>query len=182
MKIYTAIGREAFELCPPVYQSDFHQITALIDGTERQRNWRPIKVRLNKQDQGRHFRDSDSPWLGSDALIFRRTAADSLRPVLEAHGELLPLACSAADLLIYNPTQVLDALDESASDLHRFSNGEIMMVTRYVFRPEVIGKSQIFKISRLRVSSTFVQQSFVDQWKASGLRGLDFKQVWEGPG
>jgi hypothetical protein len=181
MKIYSAIGREECERCQPIDQDDFHQITALIYGTERQRSWLPIKMRLIKEDQGRRFQDSDSPWLGSDALIFRRIAADILRPVLEAYGELLPLACSDADLLIYNPTQVLDALDESASGLRRFSSGEIMMINRHVFRPEAIGKAQIFKISRLRVSDTFVQQPFVDLWKASRLRGLDFKQVWEGP-
>lgn len=45
-------------------------------------------------------------------------------------------------------------------------------------RPDVIGEIDIFKIPNLRVSPTFLSQRFVDRWKASGLTGLEFEQVW----
>jgi hypothetical protein len=60
----------------------------------------------------------------------------------------------------------------------RFSNGRIMRITRYAFRPEVVAGVDIFKLPSLRVSPTFVSEYFVKAWKAAGLRGLVFNKVW----
>jgi hypothetical protein len=100
---------------------------------------------------GKHLRESDSPWLGSHALIFREQAA-KVYPLLAANGELLPLACAEAKLSIYNPTNLLDGLDENASSALRFSSGRIMSITRHVFKPEVVRDAEIFKLSCLRVA------------------------------
>jgi hypothetical protein len=135
-------------------------------------------MQLVRTDHGRPLSASDSPWLGGHALIFRSRATEALRPLLERHGELLPLACSDADVVIYNPTRIVDALDESASTISRFPDNKIMMVRRYAFRHDSLRGADIFKIPSLRVSPTFVSRAFVDAWEASGAVGLRFKQVW----
>jgi hypothetical protein len=179
MKIYAINGSEGYELCYPEDRNDVGSIVTLINGSERRRTWSPIRMRIIKQDERGPLRESDSPWLGSYALIFRPRAVNALGSLLEASGELLPLAPANAGLQIYNPTYVVDALDEDRSKLTR-SNGDILIVYTYTFRPEVIRNLPIFKISNLRVSPTFVDESFVSLWKASGLKGLDFTQVGEG--
>ena len=179
MKIYGINSSEGYELCHPEDKNDFGSITTLINGHERRRTWSPIRMRIIKEDERRHLRESDSPWLASYALIFRSRAVDALGSLLEAGGELLPVTPADAGLQIYNPTSVVDALDEDRSKLTR-SDGNILIVYTYIFRPEVIRNLPIFKISNLRVSPTFVDQSFVSLWRASGLKGLDFTQVWEG--
>jgi hypothetical protein len=82
---------------------------------------------------------------------------------------------------MYNPTRVVEALDEPASSVIRFSDGRIMMIQRHVFRADVIGETDVFKLPNLRVSPTFLSQRFVDRWEASGLKGLDFERVWVPP-
>src|SRR5262249_18919616 len=146
----------------------------------RRAMWRPIPVRLVHEDEGKKLVGSDSPWLGSHALIFRRSAIDKLGALLEEHGELLPLSCSEAELFVFKATRVLDALDEQASAVTRFSSVRVMRVTRYVFKPAAIAGSNIFKIPNLRVSPTFVEERFVKAWASAGLRGLEFKKVWSG--
>jgi hypothetical protein len=136
-------------------------------------------MHLVREDEGKKLLPSDSPWLGSHALIFKPRAVDALGPLLREHGELLPLLCDNENLTMFNPTSVLDALDEGASSLARFSDGQIMRINRYVFRPALVRDAEIFKISSLRVSPTFVSHRFVDAWQKKGLRGLDFKQVWK---
>jgi len=136
-------------------------------------------MQIIKEDEGKHLRESDSPWLGQWALMLRPKAVNALRSLLEANGELLPLAVANEELQIYNPRHVVDALDEDRSKLSR-SDGDILIVYTHVFRPEVIRNLPIFKISNLKVSPTFVDQSFVSLWRASRLKGLDFTQVWEG--
>jgi hypothetical protein len=179
--IYVPSQLDGYELCHPVRQDDFETINAEINGESRQSSWKPVPMRLIREDKGRKLTSSDSPWLGAHALIFRANVESALGPLLRENGELLPLACQEADLTIFNPTRVIDALDEEASSVVRFSGGRIMMIRRHVFHPEVIRDIDVFKIPNLRVSPTFVSHRFVDRWKMSGLKGLEFRQLWAPP-
>ena len=179
--IYTALGLDDFELCHPVSGDDFEKISVEINGTPRSANWKPISMHRIHKDEGRTLNASDSPWLGAHALIFRKRVVDLLGPLLLEFGELLPLACPEADLWIYNPTRMIDALDEAASSIERFDSGRIMWIQRHAFRPDVLGDIEIFKIPNLRVSPTFLSHRFVDRWNESGLTGLEFTQEWAFP-
>ncbi|RME58596.1 hypothetical protein D6779_06180 [Candidatus Parcubacteria bacterium] len=176
--VYIPLGSDGYELCHPVDPADFERIDVLINGTTRQANWKPIQMQMIREDEGKKLLPSDSPWLGSNALIFRSSVLDVLGALLQQYGEVLPLSCPGVDLWIYNPTNVIDALDESSSSVLRFDNGRIMMIERYAFRPNIIAENEIFKIPSLRVSPTFVSHRFVERWKKSGLTGLEFKKVW----
>src|SRR5690606_34836725 len=143
--------------------------------------WKRIPVRLIHEDEGKALAMSDSPWLGYGPLIFRPVVVEALGSLLGEYGELLPLACSEADLMIYNPTLVLDALDESASSIMRFPDGRIMLIQKHVFRSDVVGENDIFTIPTERVSPTFLSHRFGDRWKASGLKGVEFRHVWAAP-
>ena len=176
--IYVPEGLDGYEYCHPINTDDFENIHIEISGSRRHTMWRPIAMRLIRDDQGRKLASSDSPWLGNHALIFRSNVVCALGAFLQRYGELLPLSCKDANLSIYNPTCVVDALDETASSATRFSSGRVMLIKRYVFRSDVISGIDIFKIPDLRVSPTFVSQRFVDLWNSHGLKGLEFKLVW----
>jgi hypothetical protein len=103
---------------------------------------------------------------------------EALRRTLGAFGEFLPVKCSSVDLWIYNATRVVDALDPVASSALRFDDGRIMMIQRHVFREPIVSGVDAFRISGMRVSPIYVSQKVVDQWHASGLRGLEFEEVW----
>lgn len=179
--IYTPLGLDGYELCHPGSQDDFETINVEVNGVPRQSSWEPIRMRLIHEDEGQKLVTSDSPWLGAHALIFRPNVVEALGLMLREYGELLPLACSEAEVVMYNPTRVIDALDEAASSVLRFSGGRIMMIQRHVFRADVIDGIDVFKIPNLRVSPTFFSHRFVDRWKAGGFKGLEFKQVWAAP-
>ena len=176
--MYTPLGLDGYELCHPVNQDDFERISVEVNGTPRQAGWRPMPVRLVHDNVGRDLVKSDSPWLGAHALIFRSSTIASMGAMFRENGELLPLACMEADLWMYNPTRVVNALDEGASSVLRFADGRIMVIQRHVFRADVVRQIDIFKIPNLRVSPTYVSHRFVDQWEVFGLKGLEFKQVW----
>ncbi len=178
MEVYVPLSAEGFELCHPQRKEDFETFNAQINGTPRQMTWRPIPVRLVNEDEGKKLAESDSPWLGSHALIFRQPTVEKLGALLKQHGEILPLTCSEADLLVFNATRVLDALDEQASAVTRFSTGRLMRVSHYVFRTTAISGADIFKIPNLRISPTFVSERVVEAWSQAGLRGLVFSKVW----
>ncbi len=178
--IYVPQAAEGFEFCHPERQEDFETLHVTLDGTPRQATWRSPPMRLIREDEGRSLAKSDSPWLGSHALLFRRQALGELEALLLSYGELLPVACSEPDLVFFNVTRVLDALNEQASSILRLSSGRMMLVTRHAFHPEIVSGVDIFKIPSLRVSPTFVSKRFVERVNAVGLRGLVFNKVWSG--
>jgi len=175
--VYLPSGAEGYELCHPTVDGGFQRINLEINGDSKSKIWKPLAVRLIGAEGGSRLRRSDSPWLGVHALIFRQSVVNALGEILRKNGELLPLACAEEDLFIFNPTNVLNALDEGASSLTRFESGAIMMVRNYVFLSDEIEGVNIFKLQALRVSPTFLSQKIVDLWQESGLEGLEFKRV-----
>jgi hypothetical protein len=180
MRVFEVSRLAGFELCHPVKAEDLDRISDEINGTSRKSTWTPIAMKIIHQDEGRALQESDSPWLGSDALIFRPSALHALEPMLLEHGELLPLQCDEAELALFNPTRVIDALDEATSTVRRLPAGRIFWIQQYVFKPATIEGIEIFKIPSLRVSPTFVRDRFVEAWRSTRLRGLEFKEVWNG--
>jgi hypothetical protein len=84
--------------------------------------------------------------------------------------------------VVYNPTRVIDALDEEASSITHFASGRIIMIRKHVFLGDRVGENDIITIPKERVWPTFLSHHFVDRWKASGLKGLEFKKLWSPSG
>jgi hypothetical protein len=175
--IYIPMGQDGFELCHPVDETEFETLNGKISGEPQGGTWRPIKVRLIRTDNGKKLKESDSPWLGSNVLIFRDSVVQKMGSLLEKYGELLPLAESGSNLFVYNPWICMDALDLEKSEIKRLSSGKILRIVNHVFHVNAIGHRLVFKISNMRVSPIFVCQSFVDEWSAAELHGLEFLKV-----
>lgn len=180
--VFIPIRADGYEFCHPIAVDDFESINELTSAPTRA--WRPVEMEIIREDNGEFLLESDSPWLGSHALIFRGSAlgqvlegdGDDLEAFLRARGELCPLRCSQTRVELFRPP-IIDALDEALSAVVRFPTGRIMMVDRYVFREDVLAGVDLFMIPNLRVSPTFVSGHFVERWKTLALRGLEFQEV-----
>lgn len=171
---------EGLELCLPEDGDELERLYTLINGESRRQNWRPPKMRIVHEDEGKTLLPSDSPWLGSHALVFRRATANRFCDELAKYGEILPLLCDEAELIMFNPTKVVDALDEPASLVSRFSSGRIMRIKRYAFASPRLEGIEVFKIPNLRVSPTIFGSGLVSLWNELGLKGLRFELIWHG--
>jgi hypothetical protein len=178
--IYTALGLDGYELCQPINQSDLDRIPELINGKSQQENWEPIKVKIIKKEEGKTLIKSDAPWSGVDAfMIFTDKVVDVLGTFLRKYGELLELKNKESNLYIYNPFLCENAVDIEKSELMKLGSGKIISITKYVFNKEIISNLGSFKIDNLRVSPTFFNQEFVDEWNKNGFEGLEFIKIWE---
>ena len=177
MLIYQPHGGEGYEFLN-CQNSDDYEVFHQLDGSPRADQWKPVEVLRVRADGGRKFNPSDFPWLFSDVLVMRRRAVDALRDILDAHGEILPLATDDdVELFAFNSLTV-DALDEARSTVERFpDSNEIMWIKKIAFIETAIHGLDIFRLPG-RASATYVSERFVDRVNAAGLVGLDFETVW----
>lgn len=178
MNIYTAIGQDGYEYCWPRFPAQRVEFSKLLDGTPRASDWMPVEVLLVHTDEGAILASSDSPWFGSSAPIFRVSAIEPLKDLLIPNGELLELTCSEADLVVFNATNVVDALDYANAETRSFPDGSVSMILKHAFLPHIVEGMDIFNINGPRISSVYFGQKFVDAWMASGAKGLNFTRIW----
>lgn len=136
-----------------------------------------ITVRIIKYDEN-NFKlpESSFPWLGQESLIMRPDAYEAIKPIIASFGQLFPLKCETDTLYAFNCTNVIPALDLSASDLE-IEDGELVYINKHAFHPDVIGESTLFKVPD--VSTLFVTDGFADIIYELGLTGLNYELLWE---
>jgi hypothetical protein len=153
-------------------------------GRQRELTGRKVEVDTWSPPAVEVIRDGSSGTEPSDVVLLGVEAAFSGRAVkalgdfLGVSGQLLPLLSADGEFYLWNVTVLIDALDEDASDLERFSSGRVMMVNRWVFRPERLHGVTAFKIPQLPQAFTFVTDTFVDRFAAAGLSGLAPLRLW----
>jgi hypothetical protein len=115
-------------------------------------------------------------------LIMRAGAVDALSDMLEAGGEILPLATDdGVELWALNVTRVIDALDEEHSILRRFPDGRIMFIAAPAFHEPLVRDVDFFKLP-LHSSEIFFGECFIERVRAARLTGLKFNPVWSAEG
>lgn len=182
MRIYTPAPLEGAEwLTLRDSDPDQWETLSVLSGPVGSAWQAPQMSFIRQQEDGTPRQYSDCPWCLHTVLIVRDRALTSLRPLLERYGEILPLRCDEP-VSLFNATTILDALDEERSEIVRFDDGGLLAIERHVFRPDVIGNCETFKLPG-RASRIYLQETVVRRIGELGLVGLAFDLVWtdEGP-
>jgi hypothetical protein len=143
--------------------------------------WVPLPVRRNysvKDNLTKPLGDRVGIDAEIDPMVLSRRALDVLLPHIGTLGQVLPLAFEEAEYAFFNITNVVDALDESKSELKFFSDGGFHRVLRYAFKPEAVRDQLIFKIPQQPGGFAFVTDRLVELVKSNGLTGFGFKLMW----
>jgi len=152
-----------------------------MDGTPKLESWSPPAVFIYKpKHKAGNFYN-----LSNGLLIADQRAAGALRNLFEKAGELLPLPYKDELYHVLNVTSVVDCLDQNKTEWETTDTGFRYLIKRYVFRPERLKGSPIFKIPEKVLTSIFLvegllrpEQEFRAIVSGEGLKGLIFKEVW----
>ena len=150
-----------------------------FDGVARGGNYPAVKGRRDLKEN-KNGPLPDFTHFSLDIVpTFSARAIDVLGEFLSDHGEFTPTIQmdEPMEYKAFNCTTILDCLDEDRSELKRFSDGQIMSVTKYVLQPQIESLPPIFKMPQLRMGCTFVNQDFVK--RAEGLLGFRFIELFK---
>jgi hypothetical protein len=176
-RVYEPAVANGWEWALPLDESSNLTIAEAF-GKPIEATWTPIEMRVLRQDErGRPWKEADMPWMGEHLLVLRPRAVSALRDLCLQAGELLPLTCIDADLVAWNVTTVVNALDQEKSKVLRFPSGRVMSIKQARFKPEVVDGLVAFRIPEVR-TSIFVGSALVERVKEAGLTGTRFKEVW----
>ena len=174
--------REGFRWLALAQEPD-RGLLSVLQGLPAAAAWRTPLVAATEIDfEGRTLTILPDFPVFTTPAVFSRRAVDALLDLLAESGEILPLSCDEGDFFVFNVTQPLDALDESASELRRFGRdggGRVKQIVRHAFLPERVTAS-IFRIPQ-KPLRLYVTQRFVDRVEGAGLTGFRFSSVWPDP-
>jgi hypothetical protein len=162
--------------------ADVDQLLEGFDGRPMRDSWSPLEVEIIYDSRHAGRPACDFPLLFGPVPVLSERAAGALGDLIEKHGELLPLRCEEGRCYAVNVTRVVDALDESRSELKRFpSSGRVMRVLRYEFDASQIRPACMFKVPQMVRSDVYVTDRFRDAVRVHELTGLAWGRcLWTG--
>lgn len=154
---------------------DIVEFNRKFDGSSLKKSWTGKEEFEFGRDR---LPKGDTPGLSSHIPVFSPRAVEMLADLLKDSGELLPITCEGEDYFLFNVTRRVDALDEDASVLERFDDGDILRIVRYCFKEDKLIGVNIFKLPQEPLSYPYVTDAFVRRVENSGLKGFEFRLVW----
>lgn len=176
--IYRRSHTTGYEMINTVHGYDDDQVLLHLGGPSRKETWKPILVQRDRPTRRGGCKEADIPY-DHDVLVLRPHAVEALQDILDAHGEVLPLATNdGVELYVFNPRFVLDALDMKRSELEYASPSTTRFgVRKFVFIEKVIGDVDIFRLPYKHLIS-FYSDRFVERVKKAKLKGTEFIKLW----
>ena len=102
----------------------------------------------------------------------------ALGDMLSRKGELAPIKLDEAmQYYGFNPTRIVDVVDEEKSTIAYFSDGGLMDIDHYVLRPDVKELPPIFRIPQLVENTTYVSDEFIARVNECKLSGFRFQPL-----
>ena len=175
--IYDTLNAKGYEIVTCESYDDIRQL-ADLGGASRKGDWTPPRVARARPSRRGGNKLADLPQ-SSLAFIMRPSAVDALREILEAHGEVLPLATNdGVELFVFNPRFVIDAFDRERATYEQIPGTNTLWISKYVFIESAIRGIDIFRMPIAGASSDYFSDRFVERVKAAKLKGTEFIKLW----
>jgi hypothetical protein len=157
-------------------QGGLYEFASLFKGTPIKRL---PKLSIALDPDSHSLAKGDFPSLLPSIPIFSARAVELIEDILKDSGELLPIRCGPETYFVLNVTRIIDALDESNSEIIRFEgSSRILNIHDYVFVKERLVDIMIFKIPQMTDHNIFVTDQFLKRVKSARLKGFWFPLLW----
>ena len=152
----------------------------LFDGTPRNGKYpvpQGIRNRIGKENRSNVLPDFTHIGL-TPIPTFSERAVQALGDMLSRNGEPAPIKMNEAmQYYGFNPTRIVDVVDEEKSTIAYFSSGRLMDIDHYVLRADAKELPPIFRIPQLVRNTTYVSDEFIARVNECKLTGFRFQPL-----
>lgn len=157
--------------------SDF----SLLYGTDALSFFENVALkRVSTDPEGNKLQLGDFLHVFPYAFAVTEKAETCLAEVAQTDVQFVTLGkVDSGQFKLVNPLILSDALNLQESEISFFSSSaRIKRICSYVFYPERLSGTSIFRISHFPVAGTFITQQLFERIETFKLRGLRALQVW----
>jgi hypothetical protein len=126
--------------------------------------------------ENKKMRDCMDAGIGAPGLS--KKAVEFLMPLIGNNVQLLPLKHPTFEYFRLNVLQVIDAIDYEKSTFRKLSNGKLLTVKEYVFKPDCLMGVDIFKVPYF-TTNVYVSDRFRQTVLDNNLTGFEFIELWD---
>jgi len=111
-------------------------------------------------------------------MAFSNQVKEQLEGSSQATGKWTEIHVNESILWLFHSTFVVDALDESRSDVRRLESGRVRDIKMHAFNPDSVPRNRLFMLKTqpydLLCSDEFIDEVFKYNWK-----GFRFDPIWD---
>lgn len=170
----------------PSDESFLNTITHPFDGRAKSKIWGEPSFYVHGDPERL---ETDFFSLASGAIAFSEKVklAPNVISHLEIAGEILPVYMEhGPSFYVLNVTEIVNPLNQNDCLYEKFPSGRKGRILKYSFHPNRFSESSIFKIPETKEVDILTlcrekggaEDYFYQAYQESGLRGLDFEEIW----
>ena len=131
---------------------------------------KPLEIVTDEEDIG--LNEADFGLINIGSIVLTEHVIDTFGEFAKNYGELIPLEYGSRTLMLWNVTNIVDALDEEHSEMNSYGG-----VDEEVFSKEKIGTSKIFKIKEDNFTNIYCTGVFKQMVEENAFSGLVFEEI-----
>ncbi len=175
MKVYKLnFDAENFRPVGPVNPTELDNDQLWLTGDSKKDIWQPPAMNYATAESAADA-IADISWLGPGFYVFNKKAIDALSSLLNPAGELLPITVSDDPLEAFNPTNLVDCLDQATSQYNIRRNGNIGRLLKPSIDTTKLHDLALFRTPEAQRNALFATEVFKQAYDTAGLIGLIFE-------
>jgi hypothetical protein len=177
-----AYGIEPSKVCGSrgANRDDLRLFTEGFDGRPMAAEWQAPEVCLIPGEVERGLLVGDVLALVPTVFMLTARALRALTPVLDGHGELLPVSYIGGELWAFNTLTFFDVMDHERSTGSFLDGGRLVSLrTLAVKEPLPAVWPPIFKLPQWPKGRPIVTRQFMEAVTSNALTGLDLRPLWD---
>lgn len=177
MKIWRIASCDDNTMLVPVNRWKLDEVKA-FDGRSKLETWRVTEVDNQVGTHRKRFPEIVSFAPGPCCALTER-AVEYLYDIIVDDVELLPVSYHGLPLWLMYITTVLNCVNLNDSEVVYHSSGKVSYFKKLVFRQEVIGAHNLFKIKQTPSGFSYASTIFKNSVEAIDKRALIFRLVYD---
>ncbi|GAA5445404.1 hypothetical protein Misp06_03607 [Microbulbifer sp. NBRC 101763] len=164
-----------YQILVPVDENDYDGSNLWVNGQLKLSSWHAPTMRWSEKEKESELAP-DIARINPGFYAFSNKAIGALGPLIEEFGELLKLPVDGKMYYAFNPTAIIDCIDQEKTEWRINRQGKRGRLIKIALTKSKLGNEEIFQLPEIH-SKLYVTEKLMEAIKEHNISGLVFKPV-----